>query len=191
MRWLCIDPGTRRTGVAISSPEGAFAVPLLVLEHDASGPDVNRLAELVHDHGVQGLVIGLPLYMDGSSSAQTLLAVELARRVAARLEAQLEIPAGLLSPEHYDATASAGGHDPADEPGGIRVLLWDERLSSWEAQRAREAGGATGRKSAGRKKAALDAHAAAIILQSFLDATAPAPDCVGMMDDDADGQMEP
>jgi RNase H-fold protein (predicted Holliday junction resolvase) len=54
----------------------------------------------------------------------------------------------------------------------VRVLLWDERLSSWEAQRMTAARGAAGRKKAGRELL-LDAHAAAVILQSFLDAHAP------------------
>ena len=190
MRWLCIDPGTKRTGVAISSPEGTFAVPLVVLEHGASGPSVDTLADLMREYGAEGMVIGLPLCMDGSSSSQTLLSLELARRVAASLNAQLEIPPGVVGLEQDDATPSVGGCRPAGATGGIRVLLWDERLSSWEAQRARESGGATGRKSAGKRKAALDAHAAAIILQSFLDATAPAPECEMVVDDGADGQGE-
>ena len=174
MRWLCIDPGTKRTGVAVSSPEGTFAVPLLVLEHDASGPSLERLAGLMNEYGAWGLVVGLPLYMDGSSSAQTLLVITLARRIAAHLHASLVMPVGIECAEPATDTDSMEGRTSDNAIAGLRVLLWDERLSSWEAQRARDSGGANGRKP-GKKKAALDAHAAAIILQSFLDATTPAP----------------
>lgn len=172
MRWLCLDPGARRTGVAISSPEGTFAVPLLVLEHDAAGPSLDDIARLMREHSVGGLVLGLPISMDGSSSSQTLAALDFARRVAAHFNAVLEMPPGLTLPEPLEdwtrASAPAGGTAIA------RVLLWDERLTSWEAQRIRTAGNAAGKKRAG-KKPALDAHAAAVILQSFLDACPVTP----------------
>jgi putative transcription antitermination factor YqgF len=185
MRWLCIDPGTKRTGVAVSSPEGTFAVPLLVLEHDAAGPRMERVAGLMSEYGARGLVIGLPLYMDGSSSAQTLLALELARRIAAHLNARLEMPVGVACPESASGTDAVGEGAPA-EATALRVVLWDERLSSWEAQRARDTGGANGRKPAVKKKVALDAHAAAIILQSFLDANSPAPARESRAENDAE-----
>lgn len=50
-------------------------------------------------------------------------------------------------------------------PLGLPMELWDERLSTWEAERLdRQAGGRGGR---GRKD--LDARAAAVILQGYLD----------------------
>ncbi len=48
---------------------------------------------------------------------------------------------------------------------GLQVTLWDERLSTVEAQRAMQAGGSNSRKQRGR----VDKVAAALFLQSFLD----------------------
>jgi putative holliday junction resolvase len=45
---------------------------------------------------------------------------------------------------------------------GIRVILWDERLTTTQAQRARIARGTKGRKG-------IDAEAATILLQSYVD----------------------
>ncbi len=50
---------------------------------------------------------------------------------------------------------------------GLRVVLWDERLTTAQAQRARTARGERGR---GEGAARIDAEAAAILLQSYVDA---------------------
>jgi putative Holliday junction resolvase len=49
---------------------------------------------------------------------------------------------------------------------GLEVVLWDERLTSKAAERALDAGGVRGRK----RRKAVDPIAAALILQSYLDA---------------------
>lgn len=170
MRWLCLDPGAKRTGIAISSPEGTFAVPLTVLEHEAGGPPSETIERLMREHRAEGLVIGLPLSMDGTVSSQTRAALEVAVRLASHFDAVLEAPPGLLIPTDLPEPAARSS---ALTPGlMVRILLWDERLSSWEAQRMTTARDSAGRKKAGRELL-LDAHAAAVILQSFLDAHAP------------------
>jgi len=166
MRWLCLDPGLKRTGVAISSPEGGYAVPLLVLEHDADGPSLDDIASLMREHNAQGLVIGFPLSMDGTASAQTRDVFKFALRTAQHLRALLQVPPDVVLPEMEGEDAALG---PTDNCSGVTVTLWDERLTSWEAQR-RAGGGDRSRRTKATKARALDAHAAAVILQSFLDA---------------------
>ena len=56
----------------------------------------------------------------------------------------------------------------AEAAGGIRVELHDERFTTRDAERALAASGTRGRK----RRARVDAAAAAIILQSYLDAKA-------------------
>ena len=165
MRWLCLDPGMKRTGVALSDPEGTFAVPLIVLAHDRSGPSADDVADLVEDHRAGGVVVGLPLSMDGSASEQTQFAIDVARRVAERLSARLEVREELGS--LADVPSGESGSVPSDG-GGIRVVLWDERLTTFEAKRI--AGTDSRPKGRRKKPQRLDAHAAAVILQSFLDA---------------------
>lgn len=170
MRWLCLDHGSRRTGVAVSSPEGTFAIPLAVIEHDASGPPLAEVDRLMREYAAEGLVLGLPISMDGTASAQTRSALDFAVRAAAYLDAVLETPPGVDVPE---GPADAGRRPPELQPFMARVVLWDERLSSWEAQRATSAGDLHTRRKSG-KQHPIDAHAAAVILQSFLDAHAAA-----------------
>jgi putative Holliday junction resolvase len=60
--WLGVDVGTVRVGVAKSDPSGILASPLATLARDQSGADqdIVELAQLVHDLGVVGVVVGLP-----------------------------------------------------------------------------------------------------------------------------------
>jgi len=166
MRWLCLDFGSRRTGVAVSSPESTFALPLAVIQHDASGPSPTEIERLMREHSAEGLVLGLPITMDGTVSAQTQLTLEFAVCLSAYFDARLEAPPGVDLPE---IPACAARRHAALDPFPIRIVLWDERLSSWEAQRIAASGDGTRRNRVG-KEHPIDAHAAAVILQSYLDA---------------------
>jgi putative Holliday junction resolvase len=87
---LALDPGARRIGVAISDPTGTLAQPLETIER--SGPrstaHLDRVAALVREHGVERVVIGLPLHMDGSAGA----AAEAARRLGAQIAERTGVP---------------------------------------------------------------------------------------------------
>jgi len=67
MRTLALDFGERRIGVAVTDPAGAIALPLETIPR--SGPADNaylqRITELVGKYGVTGIVVGLPLHLDG------------------------------------------------------------------------------------------------------------------------------
>jgi putative Holliday junction resolvase len=80
---LGLDPGERRIGVAMAVPGGSMALPLAVL--DATGDWQAALAELVAEHGVAGIVVGLPVSLSGSEGAAAGRAREFAAAVAERL----------------------------------------------------------------------------------------------------------
>jgi len=168
VRWLGLDPGQKRTGVALSSPDDTYAVPLRVLQHRASGPQLDVLGQLVEEFRVDGIIIGLPLSLSGSPSEQTHAVVDLARRIAAHFGVPLEMPN--IAREFYadEAPVRDGERSPAATVIRPRIILWDERLSSWEAERVARPEASAGRRRS-RAKPPLDAHAAAVILQSFLD----------------------
>jgi putative holliday junction resolvase len=84
MRVLAIDHGTVRCGAALSDPSGTLARPLPVIEP----PDPREVARLVGEHGVELVVVGLPVTLGGEESAQTKLALGFAEQ----LEEQLEVP---------------------------------------------------------------------------------------------------
>lgn len=65
-RFLGIDYGTVRIGLALSDPTGTLASPLPFLENKSPQQVTTALSELIQTHQIAGLVIGLPRNMDGT-----------------------------------------------------------------------------------------------------------------------------
>lgn len=66
MRWLGLDYGDRRIGVAVSDELGWTAQGLTVIERKTPEQDVQRIGEVVREYGVSAIVLGLPRNMNGS-----------------------------------------------------------------------------------------------------------------------------
>jgi putative Holliday junction resolvase len=65
-RFLGIDYGTVRIGLALSDPTGTLTSPLPFLENKSLQQVTTALSELIQTHQIAGLVIGLPRNMDGT-----------------------------------------------------------------------------------------------------------------------------
>ena len=84
MRALAIDHGAARCGCALSDPSGTIVRPI-----DPLAPDPAAVAALVAEHGVETVVVGLPVSLDGTEGGQAAAA----RDFAAALAEQLDGPA--------------------------------------------------------------------------------------------------
>ena len=101
-RWLAIDWGERRIGLAISDPAGIIASPAGVIERRAGKRA--PIAELVRrtvSLEARGIVMGLPLDGEG---AETVRSTE-CRRVAAELARRTALPVSLLDERFTTAAA--------------------------------------------------------------------------------------
>lgn len=70
-RLLELDLGTKTIGLALSDLERRIASPLETIQRVKFGLDAAALLKIAEKHAVAGLVIGLPLNMDGSDSPRT------------------------------------------------------------------------------------------------------------------------
>lgn len=85
-RRLAIDVGSVRVGVALSDPAPLLATPLTTLSRDeTSDSDLDRLAELVREHEVVEVVIGLPRTLSARHGSAAESAVRYADRLAPRV----------------------------------------------------------------------------------------------------------
>ena len=66
MKVLALDYGRARTGVAVSDPTGTIARPVGVVP----GTDVAQIVQLIEEHGVERVVVGLPLTLRGERGEQ-------------------------------------------------------------------------------------------------------------------------
>jgi len=130
-RWLGIDHGTKRIGVAAGSTDDGIAGPLKVLDAVPAQAAFQQIRRLAQQYGAQGIVVGWPLNMDDTEGPQA----RLARRAAVQLA----------------------------EATDLDVRLWDERLSSFEADKA-----LAGQLTRKKRKSRRDALAAASVLHDFL-----------------------
>ena len=95
-----LDLGTQTIGTAFCDAAWAFASPGKTLKRGKFGADKALLAALVAERGVRGIVIGLPLNMDGSEGPRAQSARAYARNLGV-----LELPI-LLWDERWSTTSA-------------------------------------------------------------------------------------
>lgn len=133
LRIIGIDYGRKRVGLAMADPLRMFAQPIGTFPPPEA---IKELKRIHADSGIELIIIGWPLTLDGGENEVTRFVQAYIRRLEKRLK-------------------------------GVPVIKFDERYSSRRASRALVDAGVG--KKARSKKGRLDAAAAAIILQDYLD----------------------
>ena len=137
MRYLALDHGTKRIGVAISDELKMIAQPLEYILSEPFAGALARIKQLITEKEVELIFVGMPRNMDGTYGP----AAQKVREFIQALTSEIAIP--------------------------IKTL--DERLTSAQANRVLLQGNV---RRADRKQK-VDAMAAAILLQSYLDNAPP------------------
>jgi len=161
MRTLGLDIGDKKTGVAISDPEGILAIPLTVIERRSQEDVITEVIKLVERYQVECVVVGLPYSLNGHLTQQS-------KKVEAFIEKLQGVLAVSQSPEpklRAEGVAISEGAAKQSHRSGVSIQIWDERLSTVVAEKLMAEAGT--RKD--KRKQHQDALAAAIILQGFLD----------------------
>jgi putative Holliday junction resolvase len=139
MKFLGLDIGDRRIGIAHADSEVRIATPVAVVERVSLQRDVRAIGDLARKYEAAQLIVGLPRNMDGTSGAQAEAVIAYAEKIAHAVN--------------------------------LPVVFWDERLSTVEAtRRAHETSAPAQRRRRKKSRHTLDAIAAAVILQDYLDA---------------------
>ncbi|MCZ6765207.1 MAG: Holliday junction resolvase RuvX [Alphaproteobacteria bacterium] len=86
-RLLGLDVGAKTVGLALSDATLTVATPLETIWRGKKfAPDAERLAGIIGERGVGGLVIGLPFNMDGSEGPRCQSTRQFARNLLGRIE---------------------------------------------------------------------------------------------------------
>ena len=104
-RLLGLDPGSKTIGVAVSDSALRVASPLETIKRAKFTQDAERLAAICAEYRIGGLIIGLPVNMDGSEGPRCQSVRALARNL--KEKAGFEMP----------------------------MAFWDERLSTAAVER--------------------------------------------------------
>ena len=87
-RLMGLDLGTKTIGVAVSDVSRTIATARTTLRRTKLSRDIETLRTFVADEGIGGIVVGLPVNMDGSEGPRA----QSARDTAARLAEGLALP---------------------------------------------------------------------------------------------------
>ena len=88
-RYLGIDYGTKRIGLAVSDAKTDIALPLSVISaHGSVVAQAKEVLEIAADYVIDAFVVGLPLNMDGSEGKQA----KVARTFGNELARQTHLP---------------------------------------------------------------------------------------------------
>jgi putative pre-16S rRNA nuclease len=142
-----VDYGRVRIGLAIADNKARMAQPLSTLERVNRNEDLRRLRELVREHGVKQIVVGLPLRLDGTRGEMA----DEVERFAQRVRKQIGVPVEMV-----------------DE----RLTSWEAERLLEEVQgrfihEEKHPGAKKAKKDHG--KMTVDAVAAAVILKEYLE----------------------
>src|SRR5438445_7373877 len=104
-RWMAIDWGERRIGLAVSDPTGSIASPAgVIIRRTGKRAPIAELVRRAEALEAKGVVMGLPLDGNGDDTPRSMecrrVAVELARRTA--------LPVALLDERFTTAAALRG-----------------------------------------------------------------------------------
>jgi len=101
---IALDLGTQTIGTAFCDAGWRFASPGKTLKRGKFGADRDVLAALIRERSVKGVVIGLPLNMDGSEGPRS----QASRAYARNLSAALGLPV-LLWDERWSTMSAERG----------------------------------------------------------------------------------
>jgi len=89
MRYLGLDIGDKRIGIAISDPIGIVATPLEVYNCIGPKKDFKYIKEIVEENNIEVVIIGLPRNMDGSEGERAQISREFAEKLSRRINSQI------------------------------------------------------------------------------------------------------
>src|SRR5258707_14814351 len=144
---LAVDYGRARIGLALADAETRMAQPVNTMERINRNEDMRRLRELVREHGVAQIVVGLPLRLDGTRGEM----VEEVERFAQRARKQIGVPVEMVA----ERLTSWEAERLMEEIQGR--FIRDEKLAGSKKSKNAQA------------KINADADGAAVILKAYLD----------------------
>lgn len=97
MRYLSIDYGHKRVGLAICDTSQTIVSPLTTIQRRDDTQVIERIATITAEQAVDGIVLGLPVNMDGSEGPQAEKVRNFARLLAETVHVSLHFQNEQLS----------------------------------------------------------------------------------------------
>jgi putative Holliday junction resolvase len=135
VRLIGLDPGERIIGVALSDVSLMLASPCCALKRAKLAVNAAEVVRLAREHGAGGLVVGLPLSMDGSFG----IAAQSARDWARALAAASGLPAAMWDERMSSAVVNRMLIHEAHLSRAKRAVRVDQMAAAYMLQGALDA----------------------------------------------------
>lgn len=142
MRYIALDIGSKTIGLAASDLTLLIAQPVKTIKRETLALDIDTLIQYIVLEDVKKVIIGYPINMNGSIGPRAVISEEFKAKLSKKIKYSDRI-----------------------KDRDIDVVLWDERLTTVQAERDLIA---QDMRREDRKKV-IDQLAAVHILQSYLD----------------------
>ena len=131
-RLMGLDLGSKTIGLALSDAGLAIASPLETLKRKKFTADALELKRLIDEHNVGGLVLGLPINMDGTEGPRC----QSTRQFAANLLEKFDMPIAFQDERLSTAAVERVLIDEADMTRKRRGEVVDKMAAAWILQGA-------------------------------------------------------
>ncbi|OGB67011.1 MAG: hypothetical protein A2Y94_10290 [Caldithrix sp. RBG_13_44_9] len=118
-RYLAIDYGSKRCGLAISDPTFTIAQKLKTLNFTSIAKLISELRQIIEEYQVVKIILGLPLNLQGQDSEKT----REVRNIAGKLTAQLPVPVILFDERFSTSRAEQVLHLLGKKPSRSREYI--------------------------------------------------------------------
>jgi putative Holliday junction resolvase len=129
---VAVDVGEKTIGVAVSDISRMIASPLELIRKVKFTQDAERLFKLMQNRGAQGLIVGLPVNMDGTEGPRC----QASRAFARNLLRLRDFPIALWDERLSTVAVQRMLTDEADLTRARRAELVDKAAAAWILQGA-------------------------------------------------------
>ena len=120
MRYLGIDYGGKRIGLAISDEEGKMAFPHGLILNRGARPAIKEITSLVRKEKIAKIIIGLPVGLSGQETTQTKNTRAFFRKLKERVGIPLEFENEMLTTRIAEQTGT--GKEYRDKAAAALIL---------------------------------------------------------------------
>ncbi len=140
-KYLALDYGEKRIGLAISDPTRTIARPYQTLTVTSLKKLISKLQKIIESENITKIIVGLPLTLKGTDSRKTEEVREFVRELQSRLSVPVETADERLTTVQAHSTLHALGKKPSkhrdrvDQYAAVHLLQTILDKEKWQQKR--------------------------------------------------------
>lgn len=123
MRYLGIDYGNRKVGLAISDESGAFAFPYQVLPNNSMAKLIEEIKNICLQERVGGIILGESLDLSGQANLIQAEIAKFKKNLEKELDLPIEFQKEFFTTQEARRTIDETGTDPNTDARAAALIL--------------------------------------------------------------------